>query len=309
MLKTRKSPAHVKYPATPTPRNPVTCCRAAAFQSQEIPLQADPRRLQLCGGRSIRLSLPRCHAFARGPGQLRDALSLLDQRLPMAGQVIRNPCAPCCALWCTLIFYSILGALATRMAPPWRKRGAWKVERPFESALQTWHHCCTAGPRAQRLTVPYAHPIIRDRELAQLFSPEDLQLYYQIAIQGRAELGLAPDERAGFAMTLLRMLAFAPGEPEIPASPPRPAAVRQTPGATPPALPSGSKKNLGDIDWPELVEQLGLTAMALELAKHCELVGRDGSRIELKIAQAHQRLLKGPSRTAEVGAGAAFWEP
>ena len=34
--------------------------------------------------------------------------------------------------------------------------------------------------------------------------------------------------------------------------------------------------------------------MALELAKHCELVGREGSRIELKIARAHQRLLKGP---------------
>src|SRR3712207_85485 len=48
------------------------------------------------------------------------------------------------------------------------------------------------------------------RELAQSFDPEELQLYYQIAVQGRCEIGLAPDEYAGFTMTLLRMLAFAP---------------------------------------------------------------------------------------------------
>ncbi|HKU70644.1 MAG TPA: DNA polymerase III subunit gamma/tau C-terminal domain-containing protein [Burkholderiales bacterium] len=30
------------------------------------------------------------------------------------------------------------------------------------------------------------------------------------------------------------------------------------------------------------------------LAEHCELVGRDASKVELKIAQAHQRLLDGP---------------
>ena len=48
--------------------------------------------------------------------------------------------------------------------------------------------------------------------LAHRFAAEDVQLYYQIALQGRADLGLAPDEYAGFTMTLLRMLAFAPGE-------------------------------------------------------------------------------------------------
>ena len=36
------------------------------------------------------------------------------------------------------------------------------------------------------------------------------QLYYQIAVQGRSDLPLAPDEQAGFLMTILRMLAFRP---------------------------------------------------------------------------------------------------
>jgi len=47
-------------------------------------------------------------------------------------------------------------------------------------------------------------------ELGQLISAEDAQLFYQIAIKGRDELGLAPDPRTGLEMTLLRMLAFRP---------------------------------------------------------------------------------------------------
>jgi DNA polymerase-3 subunit gamma/tau len=39
-----------------------------------------------------------------------------------------------------------------------------------------------------------------------------VQLFYQIVVHGRHELGLAPDEYSGFTMTLLRMLAFAPVE-------------------------------------------------------------------------------------------------
>ena len=48
--------------------------------------------------------------------------------------------------------------------------------------------------------------------LAQTLDAEDVQLYYQIALQGRKDLSFAPDEYAGFTMTLIRMLAFAPVE-------------------------------------------------------------------------------------------------
>ena len=46
--------------------------------------------------------------------------------------------------------------------------------------------------------------------LAQAIAPEDVQLYYQIALGGRRDLAMAPDPRSGFEMTLLRMLAFRP---------------------------------------------------------------------------------------------------
>ena len=92
--------------------------------------------------------------------------------------------------------------------------------------------------------------------LAQSLPPEDTQLLYSIALQGRNELGLTPDEYGGLTMALLRMLAFrplTPGSSRPPAAPlqrsqtattrvaPRvvdraaaPAAVESAPAAVPP---------------------------------------------------------------------------
>ncbi|MFC1665966.1 DNA polymerase III subunit gamma/tau C-terminal domain-containing protein, partial [Pseudomonadota bacterium] len=46
--------------------------------------------------------------------------------------------------------------------------------------------------------------------LSQRYRPEQIQLYYQIALIGKRDLPLAPDARSGFEMVLLRMLAFNP---------------------------------------------------------------------------------------------------
>ena len=50
----------------------------------------------------------------------------------------------------------------------------------------------------------------RVKALSRVFAPEAVQLAYQICVQGRADLALAPDEAMGFSMTLLRLLAFEP---------------------------------------------------------------------------------------------------
>jgi DNA polymerase-3 subunit gamma/tau len=58
--------------------------------------------------------------------------------------------------------------------------------------------------------------------LAANLSPELVQLWYQMAVTGRRDLGLAPSPRTGFEMSLLRMLAFRPaGEAGGPAMAPR----------------------------------------------------------------------------------------
>lgn len=51
---------------------------------------------------------------------------------------------------------------------------------------------------------------IRLSSLAATLAPEDVQLYYQVALTGQRDLPLAPDPRAGFEMVLLRALAFRP---------------------------------------------------------------------------------------------------
>ena len=58
------------------------------------------------------------------------------------------------------------------------------------------------------LQLDEAEDIETYQRLAGALSPEDVQLFYQIAIVGRRDLELAPDVRGGFEMTLLRMLAF-----------------------------------------------------------------------------------------------------
>jgi DNA polymerase-3 subunit gamma/tau len=46
--------------------------------------------------------------------------------------------------------------------------------------------------------------------LAKSLTKEEVQLFYQIALQGRGDLALAPDPRSGFEMILLRMMSFRP---------------------------------------------------------------------------------------------------
>jgi DNA polymerase-3 subunit gamma/tau len=73
--------------------------------------------------------------------------------------------------------------------------------------------------------------------LAKAIAPEDVQLYYQIALGGRRDLAMAPEPRAGFEMTLLRMLAFRPdtGSTADPGTGTRLAPVGVVPAAAPEA--------------------------------------------------------------------------
>src|SRR5690606_1045302 len=59
--------------------------------------------------------------------------------------------------------------------------------------------------------------------LARILQPDEVQLFYSVAVNSRHELSLAPDEYAGFVMTCLRMLALLPADrivPPAPATPP-----------------------------------------------------------------------------------------
>jgi DNA polymerase-3 subunit gamma/tau len=70
--------------------------------------------------------------------------------------------------------------------------------------------------------------------LAERMTPEDVQLYYQIATSSRRDLSIAPDARTGFEMAMLRMLAFRPDDGGTPAPrAERPAAAAPSPALAP----------------------------------------------------------------------------
>ncbi|MFO1377807.1 MAG: DNA polymerase III subunit gamma/tau [Steroidobacteraceae bacterium] len=127
--------------------------------------------------------------------------------------------------------------------------------------------------------------------LAARIGAEDLQLYYQFAIQGRRDLALAPDPRAGFEMTLLRMLAFRPaGAPSaavsaVPASPS--AAAPRAPAAAPVARaahgPRADAAAIDLTDWPAVVARLDLQGAAKQLAGNCSFVRQDGATVVLRL--------------------------
>jgi DNA polymerase-3 subunit gamma/tau len=79
------------------------------------------------------------------------------------------------------------------------------------------------------------------QRLATQFDPQEVQLFYQIVVHGRNEIGLAPDEYAGFTMTLLRMLAFRPGQGGADqAAAPAPAALARAMPQAAPARPAAA---------------------------------------------------------------------
>lgn len=130
------------------------------------------------------------------------------------------------------------------------------------------------------------------RQLAQSIRPEDVQLYYQTAIIGRRDLHLAPDPRAGFEMTLLRMLGFrygglgsgiAPGSGTTSAAGAgaSAAAVPAPAGAAPAAQPVAAAQVAAD--WTAMVAEMGLSGAVRSLALNCQFLGRRDGAVRLAL--------------------------
>jgi DNA polymerase-3 subunit gamma/tau len=105
------------------------------------------------------------------------------------------------------------------------------------------------------------------KRLAALITPEDAQLYYQIALNGRRDLSMAPEPRLGFEMTLLRMLAFRPD-----AGPPHAKNAGATPLAAAPSSTRVLSRPAAGIDaanWPAVVESAALSGMVRQYALNC----------------------------------------
>lgn len=181
-------------------------------------------------------------------GSMRDALSLLDQAIAMgSGSVAEADVRNMIGAVDNRYLFELLEILA-------QKNGAALIAKASEMHSQSLGFDSVLSELAlllQRIallqTVPTA--IAADdpehdrlQALARAFNSEQIQLYYQCALHGKQDLPLAPDEYAGFVMTLLRMLAFAPFAAEnVPAN----AVIENTQIHEPAAPPIGSLKSVG----------------------------------------------------------------
>ena len=149
---------------------------------------------------------------------MRDALSLLDQAIAYAGGEVSE--AAVRAMLGTVdqdYLFGMLDGLAQQDIKAMLAVADEMESRSlsFDSALQDLatllHQIALAqsAPDALGQDLPERERILA---LAQQFDAEELQLHYQIALHGRRDLPLAPDEYAGFTMSLLRMLAFRPDQ-------------------------------------------------------------------------------------------------
>ncbi len=154
-------------------------------------------------------------------GSMRDALSVVDQAVAFGGGALKEE--EVADLLGTVRgdeVGALLGALADGNREGLLQCAAELAERNADFAdvlasMQRALHDIAMGQTVGGEVPPVAEPFV------SRLAPEDVQLYYQIALMGGRDLQFAPDPRVGFEMTLIRMLAFRPATADDDVSGPR----------------------------------------------------------------------------------------
>jgi DNA polymerase-3 subunit gamma/tau len=316
LLKTlEEPPPHVKFLlATTDPQKlPVTVLsRCLQFSLKRLPAALIGERLKFIATAENLSFEPAAIALLSraAEGSMRDALSLMDQLIAFGGGAISEANA---RSMLGTIDRGHVGRLVEALS---RGDGAAllaEVRELDRDAPDYDRALVDLATLLQRIAivqiVPEAAP--QDEEfdaavltqLAQAISPEDAQLYYQIALAGRRDLNMAPEPRIGFEMTLLRMLAF---RPDAAAQPSKPVSIASTTssagantaaGANPvasrnsvagagPLVETARLTSIDAANWPAVVEAAGLSGMVRQLALNCVPAGFEHNLLTLKLDRA-----------------------
>ena len=326
MLKTlEEPPPHVKFLlATTDPQKlPVTILsRCLQFSLKRLPASLIGERLKfIAGAEQLEFDPAAVALVARAAeGSMRDALSLLDQLIAFGGGTINEANAR--AMLGT-IDRGHVGRLIDALARADGSGLLAEVKELDRDAPDYDRALVELAAFLQRIAIVQIVPdaALQDEEfdadsltrLAQAMSPEDVQLYYQIALGGRRDLAMAPEPRMGFEMTLLRMLAFRPDTAAVHGNPARTTAPADVPAAGMPAAaaaapaagasvagppdaiapgavaPNTSGVRLTSIDasnWPAVVEAANLSGMVRQFALNCVPATFEHGVLALKLDQA-----------------------
>ncbi len=249
LLKTlEEPPPHVKFLlATTDPQKlPATVLsRCLQFNLKNMPAGQIVEHLRtVLGAEGVEAEEPALWLLGRAAaGSMRDALSLTDQAIAFGGgRLVEAEVRDMLGTVDRDHVFQLLDAVAAEDAAGLLAvAGAMEAQAlDFAAALETLlsvlHRLALAQAVPEALDREMGD-IERLRELAGRFSAEDVQLCYQIALNGRRDLPLAADPRSGFDMVLLRMLAFrpAPALAATESAPPRAAREVGDPGKKPEA--------------------------------------------------------------------------
>ena len=332
MLKTlEEPPEHVKFIlATTDPQKvPVTVLsRCLQFNLKQMPSASISEYMEkILKEEAINYEINAIYLIAKAAnGSMRDALSILDQGIAYcAGTIEEATIKKMLGAIDQSYLFNLIQAVIDQDGQKVIEIAKHMDERnlSFEAALNDLANLI------QIISVTQAIPeslevsyLDRDQVIAlsKKISAEQLQLLYQITILGRRDLYLAPDEYAGFTMTLLRMLSFAPQDAVIAKNP----AIAKT-GVAHSATKMESAAISKDVssetfeikkkievtheidedisdkeiskeavpfngNWRELVDQLKL-GLVKALAQQSELVSFKNNEIILSIADEHKHLL------------------
>ncbi|AIC11288.1 DNA polymerase III subunit gamma/tau [Xylella fastidiosa] len=249
-------------------------------------------------------------------GSLRDGLSLLDQAIAYAGGTLREGAVRDMlgtvdrtqveVMLAALIAGDgdrLLRVIATlaEFSPDWGG--------VLEALAEALHRI-----QVQQLvpSVVFAGDGLNVALLAEQTQPEVVQLWYQMAINGRHDLHLAPSPRVGFEMAVLRMLAFRPVPMVAPGmvstegqsvNAPLMASVGKDAhganGYTMSQSPSDLQKvRVGSLDgkitdvgqWLALVERIELSGPSKQLAAHAAFVSHENNVLSLALAPEFEYL-------------------
>lgn len=316
LLKTlEEPPEHVKFflCTTDPKRLPATILsRCLQFHLKRItPEQIAAHLQRLCEAENISHELPALEKLAKAAdGSMRDALSLLDQAIAYGHGSVK-----------TTDVHAMLGSMAQDDLMPLLDALAAKdskalfarinelaemspdFQQVLEELINILHRVAIAQIVPETATNGSAIST-----LSKCFSPEEIQLYYQIALLGRRDLGLTPSPQQGFEMTMLRMLAFIPttsvaqvsaaensnSEQRNTKEAPRSAAEKKP--ARPAAAPTDNVTKDAPVvalstEWAEILPKLELSGMAYALASNCVLEEMKDGRVKLQLGANHQPML------------------
>jgi DNA polymerase-3 subunit gamma/tau len=329
LLKTlEEPPPHVKFLfATTDPQKlPVTVLsRCLQFNLKRLSTkQIVDRMIQICSSEALDADPAALKRIAiAASGSMRDALSLLDQALAYGGdRLVDDDVAAMLGSMDRHRILDLLQALAIADGPVLLEqiRLLDELVPDYEIVLDE------LATTLQRMAViQLAGSAALDDEddvasmeaLAGQIGSEHVQLYYQIAVTGRRDLGLAPDPRIGFEMTLLRMLAFRPADgerapkksvddskhvdygdatvaqkssPRSAKKPPR-ASATQTADHLMTGRGSGPASPEDLNDWPAFVADLDLDGAARQLAENSSMESGSPFELHLRIQRSNEHLL------------------